>query len=91
MSSAAGSLPQTSRERIGLAVAERRGDPYSVAQHAKTARAAGLGLDEITLARGFESADPKEAALLAFLESLLDTAPPRPAPGRGGARARLDR
>jgi len=71
-----GSLPQTSRERIGLAVAERRGDPYSVAQHAKTARAAGLGLDEITLARRFESADPKEAALLAFLESLLDTGRP---------------
>ena len=68
-----GSLPQASRERIGLAVAERRGDPYSVAQHAKTARAAGLGLDEITLARRFESADPKEAALLAFLEALLDT------------------
>ena len=32
-------------------MAERRGDPYSIAQHARTARAAGLGLDEITLAR----------------------------------------
>ncbi len=66
-----GSLPQTSRERIGLAVAERRGDPYSVAQHAKTARAAGLGLDEITRARSFESSDPKQAALLSFLEALV--------------------
>ena len=37
----AGSLPQATRERIGLAVAERRGDPYSLAQHARTARAAG--------------------------------------------------
>ena len=36
-----GSLPQASRERIGLAVAERRGDPYSVAQHATTARGRG--------------------------------------------------
>ena len=71
-----GSLPQTSRERIGLAVAERRGDPYSVAQHARTARAAGLGLDEITLARRFQSSDPKQAALLVFLEALLDTGRP---------------
>jgi alkylhydroperoxidase family enzyme len=68
-----GSLPEASRERIGLAIAERRGDPYSVAQHARTARAAGIGLDEITLARRFRSADPKEAALLAFLEGLLET------------------
>ena len=65
--------PQATRERIGLAVAERRGDPYSIAQHARTARAAGLGLDEISRARSFASADPKEAALLAFLEALLAT------------------
>ena len=68
-----GKLPRQTRERIGLAVAQRRGDPYSVAQHAKTARAAGLGLDEISKARKFESSDPREAALLAFLESLLST------------------
>ena len=66
-----GSLPQATRERIGLAVAELRGDPYSIAQHAKTARAAGLGLDEITRARSFESSDPKQAALLSFLEALV--------------------
>src|SRR5215217_1781296 len=29
-----GSLPPATRERIGLAVAARRGDPYSIAQHA---------------------------------------------------------
>ena len=68
-----GSLPQPTRERIGLAAAERRGDPYSIAQHARTARTAGLGLDEISRARSFKSAEPKEAALLAFLEALLDT------------------
>jgi AhpD family alkylhydroperoxidase len=68
-----GSLPQATRERIGLAAAERRGDPYSIAQHAKTARAAGLGLDEISLARSFRSSDPKQAALLAFLEALAAT------------------
>jgi AhpD family alkylhydroperoxidase len=68
-----GTLPEATRERIGLAVAERRGDTYSIAQHARTARAAGLGIDEITAARQFASADPKEAALLAFLDNLLET------------------
>jgi AhpD family alkylhydroperoxidase len=65
-----GVLPRATRERIGLAVAERRGDPYSLAQHAKTARAAGLGLDEISLVRSWRSSDEKEAALLVFLEAL---------------------
>jgi alkylhydroperoxidase family enzyme len=69
----AGSLPQATRERIGLAVAERRADPYSIAQHARTARTGGLGLDEVSRARAFKSADPKQASLLAFLEALLAT------------------
>src|SRR5438552_9406157 len=68
-----GALPRPTRERIALAVAERRGDPYSVAQHARTARAAGLGLDEISRAGSFQSSDPKEASLLAFLEAILAT------------------
>ena len=69
----AGSLPMATRERISLAVAERRGDPYSIAQHARTARNAGLGLDEVSKARTFRSGDEKEAALLVFLEALLAT------------------
>ena len=68
-----GTLPRATRERIALAVAERRGDPYSIAQHARTARDAGLGLDEVSRARAFRSADEKEAALLAFLEAILAT------------------
>lgn len=68
-----GELPPQTRERIGLAVAERRGDPYSIAQHARTARSAGLGLDEISRARSFKSSDAREAALLAFLEAVLST------------------
>ena len=68
-----GALPQATRERIALAVAERRGDPYSIAQHARTARSAGLGLDEVSRARSFGSRDPREAALLAFLEALVAT------------------
>jgi AhpD family alkylhydroperoxidase len=69
-----GILPSATRERIALAVAERRGDTYSVAQHARAARDAGLGLDEISRARSFTSADEKEAALLAFLQGLHDAA-----------------
>jgi alkylhydroperoxidase family enzyme len=68
-----GNLSEPTRARIALAVAERRGDPYSIAQHAKTARAAGLGLDEVSRARSFKSADPKEAGLLDFLEAVIAT------------------
>lgn len=68
-----GNLPRQTRERIALAVAEHRGDGYSIAQHARTARAAGLGLDEISSARSFTSDDSREAALLAFLESVLES------------------
>jgi AhpD family alkylhydroperoxidase len=73
----AGVLPRVTRERIALAVAERRGDSYSVAQHARAARAAGLGLDEVSRARSFTSADSKEAAMLAFIDAVL-TAGERP-------------
>ena len=67
-----GVLPRPTRERIALAVAEKRGDEYSIAQHAKSARRAGLGLDEVSKARSFTSNDPREAALLKFLEATLD-------------------
>ena len=67
-----GVLPLGTRERIALAVAEHRGDTYSIAQHAKSARRAGLGLDEITRARSFSSGDEKEAALLDYLRAALE-------------------
>jgi AhpD family alkylhydroperoxidase len=66
-----GILPQATRERIALAVAERRGDTYSIVQHAKSARRAGLGLDEVSRARSFTSGNPKEAALLEYLGAAL--------------------
>jgi AhpD family alkylhydroperoxidase len=68
-----GVLPRRTAERIALAVAESRGDTYSVAQHAKTARAAGLGLDEISRARSWTSTDPRENALLAFARALFES------------------
>jgi len=67
-----GDLPRATRERIGLAVAERRDDGYTLNQYARTARAAGLGLDEVARARNFTSSDEKEAALLALLKSTLE-------------------
>jgi AhpD family alkylhydroperoxidase len=67
-----GVLPQATRERIALAVAEHRDDTYSIAQHAKSARRAGLGLDEVSRARSFDSGDEKEAALLIYLKATLE-------------------
>ena len=73
-----GVLPRATRERIALAVAEYRDDTYSLAQHAKSARSAGLGLDEVSHARSFTSSDPKEAALLDYLKAALDSDGPPP-------------
>jgi alkylhydroperoxidase family enzyme len=69
----AGVLTERTRLRIALAVAERRNDDYGVAQHAGLARRAGLGLDEISRARSFSSAEPREEALLAFLAATVET------------------
>ncbi len=66
-----GVLPKATRERIALAVAEHRNDEYSIAQYSRTARTAGLGLDEVARAREFKSSDEKEQALLIFLEQTL--------------------
>lgn len=66
-----GSLPLATLERIALAVAEHHGSEPGVAMHSRTARAAGLGLDEVAAARRFESKDPKQAALLHYLRALL--------------------
>jgi AhpD family alkylhydroperoxidase len=67
-----GVLPRATRERIALAVAQHRGDTYSIAQHAKSARSAGLGLDEVSRARRFTSGYEKEATLLAYLKAALE-------------------
>jgi hypothetical protein len=67
-----GALPLKTQQRIGLAVAEHEKSEYSLSTLLRTARDAGLGLDEIARARRFESADPREAAMLTFVRSLLD-------------------
>ena len=67
-----GTLPLATQERIALAVGEYRGSQYDVAVHARSGKSAGLTLDEIELARRFASRDEKDAALLRYLESMLE-------------------
>ncbi len=73
-----GTLPLKTQQRIALAVAEHQGSEYALATLARTAREAGLGLDEIALAREFDSADEREAVLLRYVRALLESeaAPP---------------
>jgi alkylhydroperoxidase family enzyme len=52
-----GALPVSTRERIGLAVASSLKSDPALAQHERTARAAGLGVDEIAAARDWISHD----------------------------------
>ena len=40
--------------------------------HSRAARAAGLAIDEVALARQFTSNDKSEAALLRYLQALLE-------------------
>ena len=87
-----GALPWATQQRIALAVAEHQGSEYALATLQRTGREAGLGLDEIALAREFDSHDEREAALLRFVRrcSRRTAAPPLPPP-RGGARGGLER
>ena len=66
-----GRLTAATLERIGLAVAEHYQSEPGVATHSRAGRAAGLGLDEVALARRFESGDPSQAALLRYLRAVL--------------------
>jgi alkylhydroperoxidase family enzyme len=74
-----GSLPWSTQQRIALAVADHQHSEYALSTLQRTARDAGLGLDEIALAREFDSRDEREALLLRFVRSLLEGegAPPR--------------
>jgi alkylhydroperoxidase family enzyme len=73
-----GKLNLATLERIALAMAEHYHSEPGIAMHSRTARAAGLGLDEVAAARQFSSKDPRQQALLTYLHSLLqnDGKPP---------------
>jgi alkylhydroperoxidase family enzyme len=66
-----GSLSLPTIERIALAVAEHYRSKPGIAIHNRTARQAGVGIDEVALAREWESADPQEAALLHYLKPIV--------------------
>jgi alkylhydroperoxidase family enzyme len=73
-----GALPWATQQRIALAVAEHQRSEYALSTLARTAREAGLGLDEIALAREFDSRDEREATLLRYLRGLLESEGPPP-------------
>lgn len=67
-----GKLTHATLERIALAVAEHYRSEPDIAMHSRTARAAGLALDEVANARRFSSKDDREAALLRYLEAVVE-------------------
>src|SRR2546421_3326974 len=73
-----GELPLKTQQRIALAVAQQQRSEYWLAQLQRTAREVGLGLDEIALAREFDSREEREAALLRYVRGLLESDGPPP-------------
>ncbi len=67
-----GKLTLATLERIALAVAEHYQSEPGIAMHSRAARGAGLALDEVALARAFGSKDEREAALLRYLQAVLE-------------------
>src|SRR5262249_1185754 len=64
--------PLKTQQRIALAIAQYQGSEYGLAMLQRSAREAGLGLDEIALARTFESHDEREQALLTYVKALVE-------------------
>jgi alkylhydroperoxidase family enzyme len=68
-----GTLPMKTQQRIALAVAQHQNSEYWLSMLQRTAREAGLGLDEIAAARKFESVDAREAVMLRYVRGLLES------------------
>src|SRR5215213_3808140 len=66
-----GHLQFATIERIAIAVAAHHDAKASVDLHLRTARAAGLGLDEVALAKEWDSYDAREAVLLKYLREVV--------------------
>ena len=71
-----GKLPLPTLERIALAVAEHHHSEPGIAMHSRAARSVGLALDEVALARRFQSKDAREGALLRYLQALVQDGRP---------------
>jgi AhpD family alkylhydroperoxidase len=67
-----GSLSLATLERIALGVAEHYRSQPGLSIHTRTARQAGVGIDEVAAAREWSSSDPREAALLRYLRAVLE-------------------
>src|SRR5690348_8527900 len=67
-----GTLSARTLERISLAVAEHHRSLPGVEAHSRAARTAGLGIDEVALAREWDSRDEREAALLRYLRAVVE-------------------
>jgi alkylhydroperoxidase family enzyme len=63
-------LPQGTIERIALAAANTHHAAPDLTHHSRSARAAGIGLDEIMRAQRWSSEDPGQHALLQLLKPL---------------------
>lgn len=73
-----GTLPPKTQVRVGLAVAEHQRSEYALALLQRSARDAGLGMDEIAFARQFDSYDERDAVLLRYVRALLESDGPPP-------------
>src|SRR4051794_25002196 len=69
-----GRLQLATLERIALAVSDHFESKPGIELHSRTARAAGLGLDELALAGEWDSRDEREAALLRYLKHVVTDA-----------------
>jgi alkylhydroperoxidase family enzyme len=67
-----GALELPTLERIALAVADHYRSEPGIALHSRTARQAGLALDEVALARDFDTRDAQEATLLRYVKALVE-------------------
>jgi AhpD family alkylhydroperoxidase len=71
-----GNLTLATLERIALAVAEHYHSDPGIVMHSRTARGAGVPIDEVAAARRFTSRDPREAALLRYLQAVVEEGRP---------------
>jgi alkylhydroperoxidase family enzyme len=67
-----GSLSAPTLARIAIAVADHYRSEPGIQIHHRTARQAGVGIDEVAAARDWESSDAAEGALLRYLRALLE-------------------
>ena len=85
-----GSLAYATQQRIALAVAEHQGSEYALSTLQRTGRDAGLGMDEIALAREFDSLRREGGRAAPLRQGAARVGRPAQAPPpRGGARGRL--